>query len=101
MIVKDLFTICTLGPSLKDPLTVSRLRDCGVKIFRINMSHAPIEEVCEWHKLLRDLNIDLAIDTEGAQVRTALFDNVPIKMLKGDDYCISLEGVTRLICNFH
>ena len=64
------------------------------------MSHAPIEEVCEWHKLLRDLNIDLAIDTEGL-VRTALFDNVPIKMLKGDDIVFPSKVSLGLICNFH
>jgi pyruvate kinase/ATP sulfurylase len=62
---------CTLGPASFDERTVARLDELGVDLFRINLSHTPLE-------CLEDLIVTiqrytkkpLCLDTEGAQVRT-------------------------------
>ena len=63
--------ICTVGPSSLDPNILKRMDELGVSIFRINLSHTPIEEL---EKLILDIRritqVPLCIDTEGAQIRT-------------------------------
>src|SRR5688572_5736659 len=62
--------LCTLGPaSLKDDV-LERLASRGVDLFRLNLSHTPLEAVEPTITRIRELcSVPICLDTEGAQVR--------------------------------
>jgi pyruvate kinase len=62
--------LCTLGPaSLKDDV-IERLAARGVDLFRLNLSHTPLEAVEPTITRIRELcSVPICLDTEGAQVR--------------------------------
>ena len=63
--------ICTLGPSSYKKKILLKLREKGVNIFRINMSHTQIKDLPYKIKYLKKNKIkNICIDTEGAQIRT-------------------------------
>ena len=63
--------ICTLGPSSFKKEVLSNFKKLGVNIFRINMSHTPINELEKKIKFLKSNKIkNICIDTEGAQIRS-------------------------------
>ena len=64
--------ICTIGPSCADENTILKLSKAGVTIFRINLSHAPITDIAHYVKICNRHGLRLALDTEGAQLRTKL-----------------------------
>ncbi len=39
--------LCTLGPASMNDLVISRLEDLGVTLFRINLSHTPLDDVAD------------------------------------------------------
>ena len=63
--------ICTIGPSSSNKVVLSGLKNNGVDIFRINLSHTSLEQLSGKINLLKKNKIkNICIDTEGAQVRT-------------------------------
>ncbi len=63
--------ICTLGPSSLNKNIILKLKDLGVDIFRINLSHTNYSNLKSTIHFLKKLKIkNICIDTEGAQVRT-------------------------------
>ncbi|BBO31225.1 pyruvate kinase [Lacipirellula parvula] len=63
--------LCTLGPSSLNRGTIERLQSRGVDLFRINLSHTPLERVAETIRTIQSFsNVPVCLDTEGAQVRT-------------------------------
>jgi pyruvate kinase len=62
--------LCTLGPaSLKDDV-IGGLAGRGVDLFRLNLSHTPLEAVEPTIRRVRELcSVPICLDTEGAQVR--------------------------------
>jgi pyruvate kinase len=93
--------LCTLGPaSLKDDV-IERLAARGVDLFRLNLSHTPLEAVQPAIDRIRKLcSVPICLDTEGAQVRcgrvdgdTTIFEpDQRIRLVTADD----LGGVDRL-----
>ena len=65
-----LLVLCTLGPaSLKDDV-IAGLAGRGVDLFRLNLSHTPLEAVEPTIRRVRELcSVPICLDTEGAQVR--------------------------------
>ena len=63
--------ICvTLGPSSLNKKIISQLESDYIYLFRINLSHAPINSACEdIAKILTCANIPICLDLEGAQIR--------------------------------
>jgi pyruvate kinase len=62
--------LCTLGPASLDGEVIERLAARGVDLFRINLSHTPLEAIEELVALVRrHAAVPLCLDTEGAQVR--------------------------------
>jgi pyruvate kinase len=62
--------LCTLGPSSLRPEVITRLDERGVDLFRINLSHTPLEAVAPAIELIRSCSATpVCLDTEGAQVR--------------------------------
>jgi sulfate adenylyltransferase len=63
--------LCTLGPASINRATIRRLEERRVDLFRINLSHTPLEAVAETIEHIQSLSsIPICLDTEGAQVRT-------------------------------
>jgi pyruvate kinase len=62
--------LCTLGPSSLRPDVIARLDERGVDLFRVNLSHTPLEAVAPTIELIqRSSATPVCLDTEGAQVR--------------------------------
>jgi len=63
--------LCTVGPSSMNDKVISRLEALGVSLFRLNLSHTPLEEVeRSIAYILSRTSVSLCLDTEGAQIRT-------------------------------
>lgn len=63
--------LCTLGPASLNRGTIERLQARGVDLFRINLSHTPLDRVAETIKTIQSFSsVPVCLDTEGAQVRT-------------------------------
>ena len=66
--------ICTVGPASRKPGIIRRLQALGVSLFRINLSHTPLEEVGPAVAFLQEHStVPICLDSEGAQVRTGTF----------------------------
>lgn len=63
--------LCTLGPASLHEATIRRLEERNVDLFRINLSHTPLEQVAPTIELIQSYSqVPVCLDTEGAQVRT-------------------------------
>lgn len=76
--------ISTIGPSSSSRDSLAGLRDAGVDVFRVNMSHASIEDIEKYWTLGTELGITIALDTEGAQIRTTSKLQDPLELIDGD-----------------
>ena len=66
---------CTLGPASLRPSVIRRLDERGANLFRINLSHTPLDAVEDVIKLVRGCSATpICLDTEGAQVRCGLME---------------------------
>ena len=72
--------LCTLGPSSINRQTIERLQDRGVDLFRINLSHTPLDKVEQTILAIQEhSSTPICLDTEGAQVRTGVMaENVVV-----------------------
>jgi pyruvate kinase len=62
--------LCTLGPASLRPDVIEGLHARGIDLFRINLSHTPLEAVQGTIDLIRGhSDIPICLDTEGPQVR--------------------------------
>jgi pyruvate kinase len=83
--------ICTVGPASLKPKVIRRLQALGVSLFRINLSHTPIEEVRPAIAFLQEHStVAICLDSEGAQVRTGTFAVAPTGLRK--DSVIEVHG---------
>jgi ATP sulfurylase len=63
--------LCTLGPASLNGRVIKRLRDIRATLFRINLSHTPVDQVERTVRLIQaETDAPICLDTEGAQVRT-------------------------------
>ena len=63
--------LCTLGPSSLREDVIRGLAGRGVDLFRVNLSHTPLEAVAPTIELVRACSdVPICLDTEGAQVRS-------------------------------
>jgi pyruvate kinase len=75
--------ICTIGPASLKPRVIRRLQALGVSLFRINLSHTPLEEVRSAVAFLQEHStVPICLDSEGAQVRTGTFAAGPTNLRK-------------------
>ena len=82
--------ICTIGPSCDNIEILKKLKNAGVDIFRINMSHANIDDIYRFHKIALNLGLTLGIDTEGAQIRTKLKDKNNLFLTKNQTFDLNI-----------
>ncbi len=73
--------LCTLGPASLNKNTIERLHEREVDLFRINLSHTPLEKLAETIECMQKYSTTpICLDTEGAQVRTGtMAENVVVQ----------------------
>ncbi len=66
--------LCTLGPASMSSRVITRLENLGVSLFRINLSHTPLDKVEDSIRFIQErTSVPICIDSEGAQIRTTTF----------------------------
>lgn len=82
--------ICTLGPSTLNNKSLKELKNIGVNLFRLNLSHLSITQLKKKISFLKKNNIkNICIDTEGAQIRTT---KVQSKIYLKKNYKLNLSS---------
>jgi pyruvate kinase len=77
--------LATLGPSSANEETVKAITKEGIYLFRINLSHTPIDKVEDLIKKVRSWSdVPICLDSEGAQIRNQNMENESIIYTKGD-----------------
>ncbi len=67
--------LCTLGPASLRPDIVQALARRGVDLFRVNLSHTPLDQVARTIEFLQaQSGVPVCLDTEGAQVRCGVME---------------------------
>ncbi len=75
MAKRSIRVLCTLGPKSLNQNVMERLQERKVDLFRINLSHTPIERLAETIECMQKYtSTDICLDTEGAQVRTGTME---------------------------
>ena len=84
--------LCTLGPSSLNRQVIERLQARDVDLFRINLSHTPLDKVAETINVIQShSSTPICLDTEGAQVRTGTMEN---DVVVGDRQHVRLTAET-------
>ena len=77
--------LVTLGPKTFDKNNILTMAKEGIYLFRINLSHTPIEELEKTIKLIQNsTNVPVCLDSEGAQVRNQKMENGEVFFKEGD-----------------
>ncbi len=77
--------LVTLGPRSINQNMISKMDEESVYLFRINMSHTPINKLEDIIKNIRKYtDTDICIDSEGAQIRNQTMANGEVYFKKGD-----------------
>ncbi|NOX95270.1 MAG: pyruvate kinase [Alphaproteobacteria bacterium] len=93
--------VATIGPASSSPSMLRLIRDAGVDIFRLNMSHGAHEKLHGVYDAIRaietEINIPIAIfaDLQGPKIRTGAFESGSIKLSYGEQYRLVLASETR------
>lgn len=86
--------LVTLGPSSFDKKVVTQIEKENIYIFRINLSHTPldlIEEVID--KIQGITKVPICLDSEGAQIRTQFVANDEVTFNREDEVKIHFNEV--------
>ena len=71
--------ISTIGPSCDTKEILISLKNAGCDEFRVNLSHASIKDMVNLNTIAKEIGINLAIDIEGAQIRTKVKKIINVK----------------------
>jgi pyruvate kinase len=86
--------LCTLGPDSLRPEILRGLDERGTDLYRINLSHTPLEQIQPAIELIRSVSsTPISLDTEGAQVRCGyVLEDLVLE--DGDDVLLTGETVS-------
>jgi pyruvate kinase len=86
--------LVTLGPISMNEETVKSCTELGVYVFRINLSHTPLDQVEDNIKRIQSwTDVPVCLDSEGAQLRNGSMVNEKVEYTKGDEIRISLDPI--------
>jgi pyruvate kinase len=91
--------VATLGPSCDNKDVLREMVKKGLNVFRINMSHATMDEVdlrvTYARELSSELNTHIGVlfDTKGPEIRSGSFENGSITLTKGDMVTVTSKDV--------
>src|SRR6056297_2753973 len=89
-------TIATIGPSCMDHETLKSMVNYGVRIFRLNFSHAEAKDfqsvVKDIRNLEKELQVPLTImgDLSGPKIRIGALENAPVQITAKDQIYLGL-----------
>ncbi len=86
--------IATIGPSCNTLDKLLALKNSGVEIFRVNMSHSSIEDLKKYTQIGMENDLRIGLDTEGAQIRTVLKGADLLEIIKGDTFRIYENNIS-------
>ena len=88
--------VCTVGPAVADPDSLSKLHDAGMNIARINGSHGSLEDVRQLiiatRSTLED-RVRILLDLPGNKIRTDNIDR-PIALSEGEELVLPPDRLT-------
>jgi pyruvate kinase len=86
--------LVTLGPTSMNEETVKSCAEFGVYVFRINLSHTPLNKVEESINLIQSwTDVPVCLDSEGAQLRNGSMVNEKVKFGVGDEIRIEINPI--------
>jgi len=86
--------LATLGPSSLKSDVIQKLSDEGVSLFRINLSHTPLEKIKPTIEIIqKNTKVPISLDTEGAQIRNQSMQNGTVLFKKGEIIKIHYESI--------
>ena len=86
--------LVTLGPTSMNEETVKACTELGVYVFRINLSHTPLDQVENNVKRVQSwTDVPVCLDSEGAQLRNGSMVNEKVEFTKGEEIRISLDPI--------
>jgi len=86
--------LVTLGPTSMNEETVKSCAEFGVYVFRINLSHTPLNKVEESINLIQSwTDVPVCLDSEGAQLRNGSMVNEKVKFSVGDEIRIEINPI--------
>jgi pyruvate kinase len=89
--------VATLGPATGSREMISQLIDAGVNVFRLNMSHAPHDDVRRHVALIRELSwekarpVGILMDTQGPAIRTGTVPSA-LPLTPGETFTFTVHG---------
>ena len=90
----DTRILVTLGPSSLKPETVKKIAQHPVYLFRINLSHTPVEAVAPTiEKIRRWSDVPICIDSQGAQIRNQAMNGHPVRFEAGEPVRIHFDAI--------
>ena len=99
--------ICTIGPASEDKATIEKLAFAGMNITRLNFSHGTHEEHLERIDRIRQvsnttgINIAIALDTKGPEIRLGEFENDEEEYEIGETVYLVKEEIMGTHERFH
>ncbi len=97
--MKNTKIICTIGPKSESKEMLTKLVDAGMNVIRLNFSHGDYEEQGARIKTIREINeekgtnVGILLDTKGPEIRTHLFENGGVDLVKGQTVRVSMKEV--------
>jgi pyruvate kinase len=86
--------LVTLGPSSLDEGTVKQCAKAGVYVFRINLSHTPLEAVEPTIRKIQEwTDVPVCLDSAGAQLRNEIMADGNVVLTEGDQVRIHFDSV--------
>ena len=90
--MKDI--LVTLGPSSMNAKTVEAISKLDVHLFRINLSHTPLDKVEENIKKIQSwTTVPVCLDSEGAQLRNGSMISEQVKFEEYNKVRINIKPV--------
>ena len=86
--------LVTLGPSSLSEEIIRQIEEFGIYVFRINLSHTPIELVATTiDKIQEWTNVPICLDSEGAQLRNQNMVSESVNFTEGQNVEVHFESV--------
>lgn len=98
---KKIKLICTVGPSSFNESVLKKFMMRDIFLVRINLSHIAVDEIERYILFLKKFDIAIAIDTEGAQIRTGNIGKKGIMLLVNDVIRIHMSDIECDSCNIY
>jgi len=106
-IFKKTKVICTIGPASENVETLTKMAEAGMNICRLNFSHGSYEEHGKRIEMVRHvsditgINLAVALDTKGPEIRLGVFKNDEENYQIGEEVTLVKEEIEGTHERFH